>query len=175
MYKRTKLSLLLLCFFVCLPISADTLLKRSLLDEISFVEINESLKPNDFCTENPILSQQIIDVGTRLGVQLVSGQPLLAKKDATYEALHGSLGIIVVSPRYMSPSVRCQLITHEFIHVLQHIKGGLKAVIPMDWPIPSNAILRFGSLQEAEAYIYQNKAALVLKYLLFIERNILDN
>ena len=57
----------------------------------------------------------------------------------------------------MSAEVRCQLISHEFIHVLQHLHGDLKGVPPLGWG-PSHD-------QETEAYAHQNRAGHVLKLL----------
>ncbi len=54
----------------------------------------------------------------------------------------------------MSAEVRCLLINHEFIHVLQHFHGQHKGVPPVGWG-PSRD-------QEAEAYGYQNQAGRVL-------------
>ena len=66
----------------------------------------------------------------------------------------------------MSPEVRCMLISHEFIHVLQHLQGDLRGVPPLGWttahpdPIP----------QEAEAYGHQQRAGYVLRLLQQTER-----
>ena len=55
----------------------------------------------------------------------------------------------------MSPLVRCMLISHEFIHVLQHLQGDLRDVQPLGWltehpePIP----------QETDAYGCQWRVA----------------
>ena len=68
--------------------------------------------------------------------------------------------------RPMSPLVRCQLMSHEFIHVLQHLHGNLRGVLPLGWtnehpdPIP----------QEAEAYGHQQRAGYVLRLLQLTER-----
>ena len=118
------------------------------------------------CSDQPDISERLVATGQKLGVRVLIGKPLLEGKDATYEALSGELGTIVVSPRIMTPEVRCKLISHEFIHVLQHLRADLKGVEPLGWVVPLNALARFGSLQEAEAYTHQNKASLVLKLLL---------
>ena len=90
-----------------------------------------------------------------------TGQPELQGKDATYRAESGRLGAITIKQRPMSPEVRCMLISHEFIHVLQHLQGDLRGVPPLGWttehpdPIP----------QEAEAYGHQQRAGYVLRLL----------
>ena len=65
----------------------------------------------------------------------------------------------------MSAEVRCKLISHEFIHVLQHIHGDLKGVPTLGWPSSSELIERTGAPQEAEAYQHQNSAGYVLRML----------
>ena len=67
----------------------------------------------------------------RLGVQVIAGPPELPGKDASYRAGHGRLGTIRLRQRPMSAEVRCQLISHEFINVLQHLHGDLKGVPPL--------------------------------------------
>ncbi len=57
----------------------------------------------------------------------------------------------------MSAEVRCLLISHEFIHVLQHLNRQLKGVQPLGWG-PSRD-------QEAEKYAHQNQAGHVLQLL----------
>ena len=94
--------------------------------------------------------------GSRLGVVVKAGQPELPGKDASYRAEPGRLGTITIKQRPMSPLVRCMLISHEFIHVLQHLHGELLGVPPLGWtnehpdPIP----------QEAEAYGHQERAGI---------------
>ncbi len=61
----------------------------------------------------------------------------------------------------MSLEVPCLLIGDEFIHLLQHLHGDLKGVEPWGWLVSAEAVSRFGSLQEAEAYIHQNKTGRV--------------
>ena len=97
----------------------------------------------------------------RLGVAVKAGKPELPGKDATYRAEPGRLGTITLKQRPMSDEVRCLLISHEFIHVLQHLQGDLQGVPPLGWttehpdPIP----------QEAEAYGHQQRAGYVLSLL----------
>ena len=85
-------------------------------------------------------------------------EPELAGKDATYRAEHGRLGTITLKQRPMSAEVRCLLISHEFIHVLQHLTAELKGVPPLGWDVTHQGVQRFGSIQEAEAYRHQNHA-----------------
>ena len=117
------------------------------------------------CQQDPTLGEVLLKEGSRLGVRVISGQPELTKKDATYRAEHGQLGIITLKQRSMSPAVRCMLISHEFIHVLQHLKGNLKGVDSLRWQTTPEGIQRFGSIQEAEAYRYQNRAGHVIHLL----------
>ena len=113
------------------------------------------------CREDPGLADLLIAEGSRLGIVVKAGQPELPGKDASYRAEPGRLGTITMKQRPMSPLVRCQLVSHEFIHVLQHLHGNLRGVLPLGWtnehpdPIP----------QEAEAYVYQQQAGYVLRLL----------
>ena len=113
------------------------------------------------CREDPGLVDLLFAEGSRLGIVVMAGQPELLGKDASYRAEPGRLGTITIKQRPMSPLVRCQLVTHEFIHVLQHLHGNLRGVPPLGWtnehpdPIP----------QEAEAYVYQQQAGYVLRLL----------
>ena len=109
------------------------------------------------CSADPSISEELLREGQRLGVQVIAGPPELPGKDATYRAEHGRLGTIRLKQRPMSAEVRCQLISHEFIHVLQHLHGDLKGVPPLGWG-PSRD-------QEAEAYAHQNQAGHVLQLL----------
>ena len=59
----------------------------------------------------------------------------------------------------------CLLISNEFIHSLQHLNGDLKGVEPLGWLVSAEAVSRFGSLQEAEAYTHQNKTGRVSQRL----------
>ena len=117
------------------------------------------------CKQNPKLDQALLLEGQRLGIRVVAGQPELAGKDATYRAEHGRLGTIILKQRPMSAQVRCMLISHEFIHVLQHLSADLKGVPPLGWDVSPKGIQRFGSIQEAEAYRHQNHAGHVLQLL----------
>ena len=117
------------------------------------------------CQEDPALADLLLAEGRRLGIAVKAGQPELPGKDATYRAEHGRLGSITLKQRPMSPVVRCMLISHEFIHVLQHLHGDLKGVPPLGWPVTSQDVERFGAVQEAEAYRYQNNAGYVLQLL----------
>lgn len=110
------------------------------------------------CDDNPALGDALLSEGQRLGISVQAGEPELPGKDATYRAEPGRLGTITLKQRPMSPLVRCLLISHEFIHVLQHLQGNLRGVPPLGWstshpdPIP----------QEAEAYGHQRRAGYVL-------------
>ena len=113
------------------------------------------------CQDNPAFADRLLAEGRRLGITVKTGQPELQGKDATYRAESGRLGAITIKQRPMSPEVRCMLISHEFIHVLQHLQGDLRGVPPLGWttehpdPIP----------QEAEAYGHQQRAGYVLRLL----------
>lgn len=121
---------------------------------------NYSLAPQGAgrtCSADPSIAAELLREGQRLGVRVIAGLPELPDKDATYRAEHGRLGTIRLKHRPMSAEVRCKLISHEFIHVLQHLHGDLKGVPPLGWG-PSHD-------QEAEAYAHQNQAGHVLNLL----------
>ena len=61
----------------------------------------------------------------------------------------------------MSREVLCLLMSNEFIHLLQHLHGDLKGVEPLGWLVSAEAVSRFGSLQQAQAYTLQNKTGRV--------------
>lgn len=122
------------------------------------------------CSDDPQIAESLLVQGHRLGVSVVIGIPELPGRDASYRAEHGRLGKITLRPRPMSPPVRCLLISHEFIHVLQHLNGDLRGVPALGWNINVDQIRRFGSRQEAEAYVYQNSAEHVLGLLKATER-----
>ena len=118
------------------------------------------------CQQDPALGDALMREGRRLGITVRRGEPELPGKGASYRAEHGRLGTIMLKQRPMSPVVRCLLISHEFIHVLQHLQGKLRGVPPLGWssshpdPIP----------QEAEAYGHQQRAGYVLRLLQQTER-----
>ena len=118
------------------------------------------------CQDDPALADLLLAEGSRLGIVVKAGQPELPGKDASYRAESGRLGTITIKQRPMSPLVRCMLVSHEFIHVLQHLHGDLRGVPPLGWatehpdPIP----------QEAEAYGHQQRAGYVLRLLQQTER-----
>ncbi len=117
------------------------------------------------CSQKPELAESLLRQGQRLGLLVRKGKPEMVGKDATYRAEHGRLGTITLKQRPMSAEVRCMLISHEFIHVLQHFNGDLKGVEPLGWSASAQEIKRFGDIQEAEAYRYQNFAGHVLQLL----------
>lgn len=113
------------------------------------------------CQQDSKLADALLLEGHRLGINVVSGKPELPGKDASYRALPGRLGTITIKDRPMSPEVRCMLISHEFIHVLQHLHGNLQGVPPLGWTKRHQD----PSPQEAEAYGYQRHAGYVLRLL----------
>ena len=121
------------------------------------------------CSDNPALAHKLISQGRMLGVQVINGVPEIQGKDATYKARYGKPGVITVGQRLMTDQARCQLITHEFIHFLQHLNGDLKQVKELGWPIKANYLDIFGSIQEAEAYSHQEKAGEILGLLRYLK------
>ena len=113
------------------------------------------------CQDNPALADRLLAEGSRLGITVKTGQPELQGKDATYRAESGRLGSITIKQRPMSPEVRCMLISHEFIHVLQHLQGDLRGVPPLGWTTEHPDQIP----QEAEAYGHQQRAGYVLRLL----------
>ncbi len=118
--------------------------------------INFTINQNDLCSSSPWVIESLVLLGNDLGVSLRHGIPKLQGKDATYEAFSGKLGIITVTNRTLPSVTYCQLITHEYIHVLQHLNGNLKSVLPIGWHLTYKQIYSNESLQEAEAYAYQD-------------------
>ena len=110
---------------------------------------------HDLCTDQPELVNQIIIKGKQLGVEIIQGLPKLPGKDATYEAFYHKLGRITISNRPMHPIVYCQLMVHEFIHVLQHLKSDLKAVHPLGWYIKPLALEKHGKLIIIKQFDFQ--------------------
>ena len=117
------------------------------------------------CSQKPELAESLLRQGQRLGLLVRKGKPEMAGKDATYRAEHGRLGTITLKQRPMSTEVCCMLISHELIHELQHFNGYLKGVEPLGWGALAQEIKRFGEIQEAEAYRYQNFAGHMLQLL----------
>ncbi len=172
--KEYLLPAVFLIFSILLPCSSKEFSEeiQSIYSFTIATDLSNVLK----CSDQPDLAERLISTGRELGVRVLIGKPLLDGKDATYEALPGRLGTIIISDRIMAPEVRCKLISHEFIHVLQHLRANLLGVEPLGWIVPIEAVSAFGSLQEAEAYTYQNNASVVLKLLLveLQERQILS-
>ena len=113
------------------------------------------------CRQDPSIGDDLLQEGRRLGITVTMGEPELPGKDASYRALPGRLGTITLKQRPMSEEVRCLLISHEFIHVLQHLHGDLKGVPTLGWTTDHPDVIP----QEAEAYGHQNRAGYVLKLL----------
>ncbi len=122
------------------------------------------------CNNAPQLSERLLQEASRLGVQVIQGVPELPGKDASYRAIHGRPGVILISPRPMGASTRCQLITHEMIHVLQHFNRSLKGVDPIGLGTTAAEASRHSQPQEAEAYSNQNKPLKILELLQRLKR-----
>ncbi len=138
----------------------------SRLSQVNQVELsNTQFESNENCDNRPDLVSELLKVGRQMGVTILEGEPKMANKDATYEARYGRIGVITVSQRFMQPDTYCRLISHEFIHVLQHLNGDLRSVKPMGFDVPIHMIQSVGSLQELEAYTYQNEVGFILKLL----------
>ena len=113
------------------------------------------------CRDDPALADLLLAEGRRLGIVVKTGLPELPLKDASYRAEPGRLGTITIKQRPMSPLMRCQLVSHEFIHVLQHLHGNLRGVPPLGWTNEHPDSIP----QEAEAYGHQQRAGYVLRLL----------
>ena len=122
------------------------------------------------CNNAPQLAEHLLKEASRLGIQVIQGNTELPGKDASYRAMHGRPGIILISPRPMGASTRCQLITHEMIHVLQHFKRSLKGVDPIGLGTTTAEASRHSQPQEAEAYSNQNKPLKILELLQRLKR-----
>ena len=122
------------------------------------------------CNNAPQLTERLLQEVSRLGIQVIQGVPELPGKDASYRAIHGRPGIILISPRPMGASTRCQLITHEMIHVLQHFNRSLKGVDPIGLGTTAAETSRHSQPQEAEAYSNQNKPLKILELLQRLKR-----
>lgn len=122
------------------------------------------------CNNAPQLAERLLQEASRLGIQVIQGVPELPGKDASYRAMHGRPGIILISPRPMGASTRCQLITHEMIHVLQHFNRSLKGVDPIGLGTTTAEASRHSQPQEAEAYSNQNKPLKILELLQRLKR-----
>ncbi len=166
-FSITKFSTIIGIVFVTHVVSAlaQTGKNFSIYADKSSSHVYSYIDTQLLCSKEPELASAILNVGRKLGIEVISGEPKLKGKDATYEAMYGKLGTITLRDRTMSLQVYCQLITHEFIHVLQHLNADLQGVEPLGWPLNSDSINYYGSLQEAEAYTYQNHAGRVLNLL----------
>lgn len=122
------------------------------------------------CNIAPQLAERLLQEASRLGIQVIQDVPELPGKDASYRAIHGRPGVILISPRPMGASTRCQLITHEMIHVLQHFNRSLKGVDPIGLGTTAAEASRHSQPQEAEAYSNQNKPLKILELLQRLKR-----
>lgn len=142
---------------------SDSLLTKENKSLLNKYKLSEDIT----CSKKPYLVNTILSLGKSMGVRVIYGKPKLENKDATYEAFPGKLGIITIKNRPMSQIVYCQLVTHEFIHVLQHIHGDLNSVKPLGLELKYIDIYRNSSLQEAEAYAYQDYIGYIIDLLNF--------
>ncbi len=173
MLKLIRFIILLSCIYpfpyvgnnLLLAVEQTTEFQKFIKLNIDFINASSDL-PQVSCDQYPDLANDILLLGDKLGVNVVEGKPLLPGKDATYEAFRGRIGKITVKKRPMKPEVFCKLITHEFIHVLQHLNGDLKAVIPLGLKSSKRTSFEYSSLQEQEAYLNQNRPKAVLTLLL---------
>jgi len=104
----------------------------------------------------------------RLGVLVRWQQPLVSTAlEAAYQALPGQPGVLELRAQASAPASPelCSLISHEMVHVLQHWRGQLQALLPLGWPIDGAPPGRLLSLHEAEAYTAQGQPQLVLAAL----------
>ena len=89
-------SLLLSQFFVGnRNLFANPVTELLTLDRLHELKFQDNVKCSDF----PGIAKDIIATGTDLGVHVKQGMPLIPGKDATYEALHGKLGTIIIRKR----------------------------------------------------------------------------
>ena len=118
------------------------------------------------CQNNPALADLLLAEGHRLAIKVKDGQPEPPGEGATYWAGLCRLRSIMIKQRPMSPEVRCTLISHESIHVLQHLEGGFagSSTSGLDnlHPDPIS--------QEAVAYGHQQRPGYVLTLLQQTER-----
>ena len=119
------------------------------------------------CQDHPASADLLLAESSRLGITVRAGPPELTGNDPTYRAESGRLGSIAIKQRPMSPAVRCIFISHEFIHVLQHLQRDLRGLPPLGWttehldPVP----------QESEAYGHLQREGYVLWLLQQTERS----
>ena len=110
------------------------------------------------CKEDPVLVDLLLVKCRRLGVTANSGQPELLAKAVTYRADPGRLGSITIQERPISSAVRCMLISHECIHVLQHFQGDFRGVPPLGWTTEYHDPIT----QKSEAFGHQQQVVFVL-------------
>ena len=115
--------------------------------------------PADLCIT--YLNQQAERLG--VDVRMMERKPLESVV-GYYVAKPGQAGHIELHLHSTtSARQRCQLLTHEMVHVLQHWHAGWNAVLPLGWPTNGpEAQQRRLSLHEAEAFTAQNQPRKVL-------------